>query len=139
MITMLDHVSVQCADMAASASFYDTVLAPLGGRRIMDFGAAIGYGTPDRPDFWIGAQATGDGFRESHIAFAAPDRAAVGAFCEAARAAGVTVLHEPRVWPEYNETYYAANASTRTGTTSKPSATCRNKGLASGVRGVRSG
>lgn len=90
MIAMLDHVSIQCADMAASASFYDTVLAPLGGRRIMDFGVAIGYGTPDRPDFWIGAQATGDGFRESHIAV------------------GVTVLHEPRVWPEYHEHYYAA-------------------------------
>ena len=108
MIGMLDHLSIQCADLAASASFYDAVLAPLGGRRILDFGEAIGYGTPDRPDFWIGAQETGDGFRESHIAFAAPDRAAVRAFCEAARAFGVTVLHEPRVWPEYHETYYAA-------------------------------
>ena len=74
----------------------------------MDFGVAIGYGTPDRPDFWIGAQATGDGFRESHIALAAPDRAAVLAFCEAARAVGVTILHEPRVWPEYHEHCYAA-------------------------------
>ena len=25
---MLDHVSIQCADIAASASFYDAVLAP---------------------------------------------------------------------------------------------------------------
>ena len=108
MIAMLDHVSIQCADMAASASFYDAVLAPLGGRRVMDFGVAIGNGTPDRPDFWIGAQQTGDGFRESHIAFAAPDRAAVRAFCEAARALGATVLHEPRLWPEYHETYYGA-------------------------------
>jgi catechol 2,3-dioxygenase-like lactoylglutathione lyase family enzyme len=105
---MLDHVSIQCADMAASASFYDAVLAPLGGRRIMDFGAAIGYGTPDRPDFWIGQQNTGDGFRESHLAFSAPSRAAVRAFSEAARALGAEVLHEPRVWPEYHETYYGA-------------------------------
>ncbi len=28
---MLDHVSIQCADVAASAAFYDAVLAPLGG------------------------------------------------------------------------------------------------------------
>ena len=105
---MLDHLSIQCADMAASASFYDAVLAPLGGRRIMDFGEAIGYGTPDRPDFWIGAQSTGDGFRESHIAFVAPNREAVREFCEAARALGSTVLHEPRVWPEYHEDYYGA-------------------------------
>jgi catechol 2,3-dioxygenase-like lactoylglutathione lyase family enzyme len=108
MVTMLDHVSIQCADMAASASFYDAVLAPLGGRRIMDFGAAIGYGTPDRPDFWIGQQNTGNGFRESHLAFSAPSRAAVRAFFEAARALGAEVLHEPRVWPEYHETYYGA-------------------------------
>jgi catechol 2,3-dioxygenase-like lactoylglutathione lyase family enzyme len=105
---MLDHVSIQCADMAVSTSFYDAVLAPLGGQRIMDFGQAVGYGVPPRPDFWIGAQATGDGFRESHIAFAAPNRDAVRAFFEAARAAGAEVLHEPRLWPEYHETYYGA-------------------------------
>ena len=28
---MLDHLGIQCADMAASAAFYDAVLAPLGG------------------------------------------------------------------------------------------------------------
>jgi len=105
---MLDHVSIQCADMAASAAFYDAVLAPLGALRVMDFGAAIGYGTPDRPHFWIGQQTTGDGFRESHLAFRAPSRAAVRAFFEAARDFGAEVLHEPRVWPEYHETYYGA-------------------------------
>jgi catechol 2,3-dioxygenase-like lactoylglutathione lyase family enzyme len=60
------------------------------------------------PDFWLGPRQTGDGFRESHIAFSAPDRAAVRAFCEAAQAAGAQVLHEPRVWPEYHPNYYGA-------------------------------
>jgi catechol 2,3-dioxygenase-like lactoylglutathione lyase family enzyme len=105
---MLDHVGIQCADMASSAAFYDTVLAPLGGQRIMDFGVAIGYGTPPRPDFWIGAQETGEGFRESHIAFIAPSRAAVREFFKAALGLGAEVLHEPRVWPEYHENYYGA-------------------------------
>lgn len=105
---MLDHVSIQCTDIAVSASFYDAVLAPLGGERIMDFGAAIGYGVPPRPDFWLGAQRTGDGFRESHIAFTAPSRDAVRAFFEAARACGAQLLHEPKLWPEYHETYYGA-------------------------------
>src|SRR5262249_57026446 len=77
---MLDHLSIQCADLGASAAFYDAALAPLGGQRVMDFGEAIGYGVPPMPDFWIGRQATGDGFRESHIAFSAPSRAAVRAF-----------------------------------------------------------
>ena len=104
---MLDHFSIQCSDLAASAQFYDTVLAPLGGRRVMDFGVAIGYGV-DRPDFWLGGHSTGEGFRESHIAFTAGDRASVDAFFAAATALGAEVLHEPRLWPEYHETYYGA-------------------------------
>jgi catechol 2,3-dioxygenase-like lactoylglutathione lyase family enzyme len=104
---MLDHVSIQCADLAAATAFYDTVLAALGGRRVMDFGEAIGYGT-EFPDFWVGAQRTGDGFRESHIAFSAANRAAVQAFFDAAVAHGAEVLHEPRLWPEYHEHYFGA-------------------------------
>jgi catechol 2,3-dioxygenase-like lactoylglutathione lyase family enzyme len=103
---MLDHLSIQCADVAASAAFYDTVLAPLGGVRVMDFRTVIGFGVPPTPDFWIGEQQTGEGFRESHIAFVADDRAAVQAFVEAARGTGAEVLHEPRMWPEYHPTYY---------------------------------
>ena len=105
---MLDHLSIQCADTDASAAFYDTVLAPLGGKRIMEFGPVIGYGVPPMPDFWIGPHQTGEGFKESHIAFSAPDREAVQAFFEAAVAAGAEVLHEPRVWPEYHANYYGA-------------------------------
>jgi catechol 2,3-dioxygenase-like lactoylglutathione lyase family enzyme len=104
---MMDHVGFQTTDLDASARFYDTVLTPLGARRVMDFGAAIGYGR-DRPDFWISRQETGDGFRESHIAFAADDRSAVDAFFAAATGLGAEVLHEPRVWPEYHEDYYGA-------------------------------
>jgi catechol 2,3-dioxygenase-like lactoylglutathione lyase family enzyme len=105
---MLDHFSIQCADLAASAAFYDAVLAAVGGQRIMDFGDAIGYGVPPRPEFWIGRQRTGDGFRESHLAFSAPDRASVRAFFDAAVAAGAGVLHEPRPWPEYHPNYFGA-------------------------------
>ena len=105
---MLDHLSIQCADVAASAAFYDAALAPLGGGRVLDFGEVIGYGTPRHPDFWIGGRTTGEGFRESHIAFSAPDRAAVHAFFDAAVAQGAQVLHEPREWPEYHPGYYGA-------------------------------
>jgi catechol 2,3-dioxygenase-like lactoylglutathione lyase family enzyme len=105
---MLDHVGMQCADMEASAAFYDAVLAPLGVGRLMDFGEAIGYGKPETAMFWISQQTTGEGFRESHIAFAAADRAAVHAFFDAAGRAGAEVLHMPRVWPEYHEHYFSA-------------------------------
>ena len=105
---MLDHLSIQCADVPTSAAFYDAVLQTIGGQRIMDFGEVIGYGVPPMPDFWLGPRTTGDGFRESHIAFTAPDRAAVLAFFETAKAAGAEVLHEPRVWPEYHPNYFGA-------------------------------
>jgi catechol 2,3-dioxygenase-like lactoylglutathione lyase family enzyme len=106
---MLAHVSIQCADLDASARFYDAVLAPLGGARVMEVGHdAIGYGVPPAADFWIGRQQTGDGFRETHIAFVAPDRGAVRAFFDAALAAGAEPLHEPQLWPEYDQHYYGA-------------------------------
>jgi catechol 2,3-dioxygenase-like lactoylglutathione lyase family enzyme len=105
---VIDHLGIQVADMATSAHFYDTVLAPLGGGRIMDFGEAIGYGVGGKPDFWIGRTTTDGPPREDHIAFQAPDRAAVRAFFEAAVGLGAEVLHEPRLWPEYHETYYGA-------------------------------
>ena len=104
---MIDHVSIQCADIEASGRFYDALLGALGGRRILDFGQTIGYGR-DFPMFWIGAQSTGEGFRESHVAFTAESREAVRAFFDTAVAAGAEVLHEPRQWPEYHEHYYGA-------------------------------
>ncbi len=102
---MIDHLSIQCADLRISAEFYDAVLAVVGGHRIMEVDEAIGYGTAF-PSFWIGQQRTGDGFRESHIAFSAPSRDAVDAFRDAAAELGAEVLHEPRVWPEYHPGYY---------------------------------
>ena len=105
---MLDHLAIQCADVRASAAFYDTVLATVGGKRILDFGEIIGYGVPPMPDFWLGPRTTGEGFRESHIAFAARDRATVRAFFEAAVGMGAPVLQEPRLCPEYHPDYYGA-------------------------------
>jgi len=105
---MLDHLSIQCADVAASAAFYDAVLSSLGGRRLMDFGEVIGYGVAPKPEFWLGPCVTGEGFREAHIAFGAPDRAAVREFFRIAVETGAEVLHEPRERPEYHAGYYGA-------------------------------
>jgi catechol 2,3-dioxygenase-like lactoylglutathione lyase family enzyme len=104
---MLDHLGIQVADVPRAAAFYDTVLAPLGARRMLDFGQAVGFGV-DKPDFWVGA-TTGEGRPwEAHVAFAAADRDAVHAFFDAAVGAGAEVLHEPRVFPEYHPDYYGA-------------------------------
>jgi catechol 2,3-dioxygenase-like lactoylglutathione lyase family enzyme len=105
---MIDHLAIQCADLAASAAFYDAVLATLGARRLMDFGQVIGYGVDRKPTFWLGPLTTGEPNREIHIAFAAENRTKVREFFEVAVSRGATVLHEPRVWPEYHPTYYGA-------------------------------
>jgi catechol 2,3-dioxygenase-like lactoylglutathione lyase family enzyme len=105
---VLDHVAIQCDDPAASARFYDAVLAPLGMGRIMDFGEVVGYGADGKPVFWLGPNATGGPGREGHLAFGATDRDAVRAFFDAATALGAEVLHAPREWPEYHPGYYGA-------------------------------
>jgi catechol 2,3-dioxygenase-like lactoylglutathione lyase family enzyme len=105
---VLDHLSIQCADVASSAGFYDALLAPLGGARAMDFGQVIGYGVGGRPTFWLGPLSGGGPNREVHVAFQASDRAVVRAFFDAAVAAGAEVLHAPKLWPEYHPDYYGA-------------------------------
>jgi catechol 2,3-dioxygenase-like lactoylglutathione lyase family enzyme len=109
---LLDHLSVQCADVAASAAFYDAVLAPLGAARVMDFGDVLGFGVPGRPTFWLGPlefpDRPGPANRPSHVAFVAPSRAAVDAFYDAALGIGAESLHAPKLWPEYHSDYYAA-------------------------------
>jgi catechol 2,3-dioxygenase-like lactoylglutathione lyase family enzyme len=104
---MIDHLGIQCQDVPAAAAFYDTVLAPLGGGRILDFGVAIGYGFPGHPDYRIGELADGVN-RPIHVCFQASDRATVRAFFDAAVSTGTEVLHEPRLWPEYHGNYYGA-------------------------------
>ena len=104
---MIDHLQLQCDDLARSAAFYDAVLAPLGGTRILEHDEAIGYGIK-YPNFWLGPLSDEPVHRAVHLAFSAPDRAAVDAFRDAAVAYGVEVLHEPKEWPEYHDNYYGA-------------------------------
>jgi catechol 2,3-dioxygenase-like lactoylglutathione lyase family enzyme len=103
---MLDHVGIQVADVAASAAFYDAVLAPLGFTKQMDFGEAIGFGTEGNPAFWISLKTTDTIVHEAHVAFVAGDRDKVVAFRDAAVALGAEVLHEPRLFPEYHPSYF---------------------------------
>ena len=71
-------------DARWAAAIYDAVLAPLGGRRIIEHDGAVGYGT-GFPEFWLGPVAEPERglAREAHLAFTAPDRATVRAFVEA--------------------------------------------------------
>jgi catechol 2,3-dioxygenase-like lactoylglutathione lyase family enzyme len=104
---MIDHVTLGVTDMARAKAFYDCVLAPLGLKRITaDDNEFAGYGVPGKGYFWIGpAKQPPTG---THVAFAAPDRAAVHAFYEAALAAGGRDNGAPGLRPQYAPTYYGA-------------------------------
>ena len=41
---MLDHLGIQCNDVAVSAAFYDAVLAPLGAVRLAEYPGVVGFG-----------------------------------------------------------------------------------------------
>lgn len=103
---MIDHLGLHVADIDASKSFYTQALAPLGYGVLRDFGAVVGLGADQKPDFWLtqGA-ATTPGL---HLAFAAKDRATVDAFYAAALAAGASDNGAPGPRPQYHPGYYGA-------------------------------
>lgn len=109
---MLDHLSLGTGDLARSKAFYDAALAPLGCRMVMEFPGTVGYGpSPQAPQFWIGACPEGKTISPglgTHIAFAAPNRAAVDAFYAAAIAAGGQDNGKPGLRPNYHPNYYGA-------------------------------
>ena len=109
---MLDHISLGVRDLAASGSFYDAALAPLGHARVVEKG--IGYACGPGPGregmmFWIvrpDAEITPS--RGRHVGFTAPDLNAVEAFRAAAMDVGARDNGAPGLRPEYSDAYYGA-------------------------------
>ena len=114
---MLHHLSFGVADLRRSAAFYDAALGALGFVRVWaDFegGAndqAVGYGREGGGDKSAIKQRTAApivppaGF---HIAFAAPDHAAIHRFHAEALAHGGVDNGAPGPRPHYGPHYYAA-------------------------------
>lgn len=108
---MFSHVTLGTNDFAAATAFYDAVFATLGIGRFYAKDGHAGYGAPRGDQTWImhpfdGKPASvGNG---THIAFLAPDRAAVRAFHAAALAHGGSDEGAPGLRPRYHADYYAA-------------------------------
>jgi catechol 2,3-dioxygenase-like lactoylglutathione lyase family enzyme len=104
---MMDHVTIGVTDLVRARDFYDRALKPLGIERLYADGKSYsGYGIRPKAFFWIGRR---DDVRTgTHVAFAAPDRATVRAFHDAALAAGGRDNGAPGLRPQYAPTYYGA-------------------------------
>jgi catechol 2,3-dioxygenase-like lactoylglutathione lyase family enzyme len=112
---VLDHVTLVVSDYTRSKAFYEKALAPLGIRKIMEFGQACGFGRQGKPDFWIGTGPASFQKPEhlrvitpTHVAFAAHDRAEVEAFYAAALDAGGKDFGAPGLRTHYHPKYYGA-------------------------------
>ena len=111
---MLDHISLAVSNPERAKAFFDQALAPLGIALIMSFTgedggvATLGYGSAGRPYFWVSGAGGGAATGRLHVAFAAPDRASVAAFYQAARAAGGRDNGAPGVRAHYHPNYYGA-------------------------------
>ena len=108
------HIDLTVRDLARSARFYDDVLPLLGFARNLD--------APEGP-IWAGealeiglVAARGPGAEHAHdrfspglhhLAFGAPDRAAVDRAHQRLVALGVTILDPPADYPQYAHGYYA--------------------------------
>ena len=107
---MIDHISIAVRDLAASAEFYQTVLATLGYAKLVDRPDTVGFGKK-YPEFWLNhrpemAQVAAD--CGVHVCVRAPSTAAVDAFHAAALRGGATCDGAPGFRPEYTQNYYAA-------------------------------
>ena len=107
---MIHHLSLGVSGLERSQAFYDAVLATLGQVRLWSDARGCGYGSAGGGDVFAiklepGARGAGAG---SHVAFAAPHRAAVHAFHAAALRHGGRDGGAPGARPQYGPHYYAA-------------------------------
>ena len=102
---MIDHIVIGVSDLDAGRAFYLGALGPLGIEIVLDRGDVVGFGSRGKPEFWLREE---DSPTQVHVAFSAPDRAAVDAFHAAALGAGATDNGGPGLREIYHPTYYGA-------------------------------
>jgi catechol 2,3-dioxygenase-like lactoylglutathione lyase family enzyme len=118
----IGHVDLVCRDLRRSLEFYVAVLGPLGlGEPFVTPGergeeihylrfprrgtGSIGLRQASGPEAEQAFELYAPGFH--HVALHVETRADVDAAHEHAVAAGASVLHAPRLFPQYREDYYA--------------------------------
>ena len=107
------HIDITVSDLVVSTAFYDQVLKLMGFRRIRD-GGEVALWAGDRMEVGL-RQArpehnrTHDRYSPGlhHLAFGAPDRAAVDRMYETLLKLRVSILDAPATYEQYGPGYFA--------------------------------
>jgi catechol 2,3-dioxygenase-like lactoylglutathione lyase family enzyme len=104
---MYDHIGLRVKNLDASVRFYTAALAPLGYVLCSRDDSYAGFGPKGQPALWLhlheGPAGTG-----AHVAFRAPDHAAVEKFHGEGLKAGGRDNGAPGPRTDYSPTYFAA-------------------------------
>lgn len=103
---MLDHIGIDVADLARSGAFYQHTMPCIGWALINEIRGWAAFGPPGRPVFWL--RQSPSPTQSIHIAFPAPNRAAIDAWHAAALRAGATDNGAPGLREIYHPNYYGA-------------------------------
>ena len=104
---MYDHIGLKVSDLDASVRFYSAALAPLGHVLCSRDATGAGFGPQGEPALWLYLHPgqKGDG---AHLAFRAPDHAAIKSFHREGLKAGGKDNGKPGPRADYSPSYYAA-------------------------------
>jgi catechol 2,3-dioxygenase-like lactoylglutathione lyase family enzyme len=104
---MYDHIGLRIGDLDASVRFYTAALAPLGYVLCSRDDNGAGFGPKGEPALWLhlhkGKANTG-----AHVAFRAPDHAAIRKFHSEGLKGGGRDNGEAGHRKDYSPTYFAA-------------------------------
>ena len=104
---MYDHIGLKVKNLDASVRFYTRALAPLGYELCSRDESSAGFGPKGNPALWLYAAPSGSG-TGVHVAFRAPNRAAVDRYFSGALEGGGQDNGRPGLRADYSPTYYAA-------------------------------
>jgi catechol 2,3-dioxygenase-like lactoylglutathione lyase family enzyme len=107
---MYDHIGLKVKDLDAAVRFYTSALAALGHVLCSRDDSGAGFGPLGEPALWLylAKGLSGSAGSGVHVAFRAPDRAAVDRFHAGGLDGGGRDHGRPGLRADYAPTYYAA-------------------------------
>ena len=104
---MYDHIGIKVKDLETSKRFYAATMTALGHELCCSDDNSAGLGPKDSPSLWL-YRAGKSPSLGTHVAFRAPDRAAVDRFHKEGLKHGGSDNGKPGPRVDYSPTYYAA-------------------------------